>query len=561
MRWISNPLHAYTSPKIRNPWGPGIRVGGRAPMLMKRSLIGAVFLACMVAAPAWADRTFKYAFQSGLQSLDPYSRNETFSFGTLGNVYEGLTRRGADLEILPALAVKWEVVEPTRWRFFLRKGVKFHNGNDFTASDVVFSADRVRSEGSDLKTRIPADAKFEIVDDHTVDIVLSEPNPILHYEWDSWAIVDREWVEATNSVRVTSPSEEVSTTISLETNGTGPFKITEHNPGLRTVFEAHPNWWDTDNKEFNISRAELTTIKSDSTRVAALLSGEMDMVYPIPVQDIGRIEAGSTTTALTGPEMRTIFLGMDQSRDELLYSNVKGKNPFQDQRVRQAFYQAINIEAIKSTIMRGQSTPASLLISPFMFANASKIKRLRYDPGASRRLLDEAGYPDGFEIVMNCPVNRYVNDEAICQAVAAMLASVGVKVNLDAQPPSQYFGKVLASGGFDTSFYLLGWTPSSYDSWNVLSNLFGCRDDDGSGGMFNIGGYCNAEVEALTTQMLLENNPQKRLEQITKAYQIAAHDVAYIPLHQQGLAWGVAAGTDVVQRADNVLMLYHVTKK
>jgi len=538
-----------------------VRIGGLKSVTFRRGLLGAVFIAGLVATPALADRTFKYAFQGGLQSLDPYSRNETFSFGTLGNVYEGLTRRGRNLEILPGLAVSWEIVEPTRWRFYLRKDVRFHNGNEFTASDVVFSADRVRSEGSDLKTRIPADAAFEIVDDHTIDVVLTSPNPILHYEWDSWAIVDKEWVEATDSVRVTSASEEVSTTISRQTNGTGPFRIVEHAPGLKTVFVANTDWWDTEKKNFNITRAELTAIASDSTRVAALLSGEMDMVYPVPVQDIKRLESNPSTGALTGPELRTIFLGMDQTRDELLYSSVKGKNPFRDKRVRQAFYQAIDIQAIKRTIMRNLSTPASLLISPFMFANAPKFKRLAYDPDASKRLLAEAGYPDGFEIGMNCPVNRYVNDEAICQAVVAMLARIGIKANLDAQPPAQYFGRVLASGGYDTSFYLLGWTPSSYDSWNVLSNVYRCRDHDGRGGMFNIGGYCNREVDALTGRILQENDAETRLDLITQAFEMTTADVAYIPLHQQGLAWGVAAGTEVVQRADNVLMLYHVKKK
>ncbi len=525
-----------------------------------KCLAGAILVVSLAVEPAFADHTFRYAFQGGLHSLDPYSRNETFSFGTLGNVYEGLTRRGADLAILPGLAVKWELLEPTRWRFHLREGVKFHNGNDFTAEDVVFSANRVRSEGSDLKTRIPADAKFEIVDDHTVDVVLSSPNPILHYEWDSWAMLDKEWVEATDSVPVTSASEDVLSTISLETNGTGPFRITEHDPGLKTVFEANSDWWDTANKQFNISRAELTTIASDSTRVAALLSGDMDMVYPIPVQDIKRIEADPATRALTGPELRTIFLGMDQKRDQLLYSDVKGKNPFQDKRVRQAFYQAINVDAIRHKIMRDLSTPASLLISPFMFANASQFERLEYDPEAAKRLLAEAGYPDGFEIGMDCPVDRYVNDEAICQAVAAMLARIGIKVNLDIQPAAQYFGRILSSGGFDTSFYLLGWTPSSYDSWNVLANLYGCRDEAGNGGMFNIGGYCNGAVDDLLPRILVENDPDERLDLITRAYETAADDVAYIPLHQQGLAWGVAEGTEVVQRADNVVMLHHVTK-
>ena len=201
------------------------------------------------------------------------------------------------------------------------------------------------------------------------------------------------------------------------------------------------------------------------------------------------------------------------------------------------------------------------MISPFMFDNASKITRLSYDPDAAKALLKEAGYGDGFEVGMDCPNDRYVNDEAICQAVVAMLARIGVKVNLNAQPRAQYFAKVLASGGFDTSFYLLGWTPGSFDSWNVLSNLHGCRDEAGNGGMFNLGGYCNKDVDALTAQILVENDPDKRLDLITQAYQITTGESAYVPLHQQGLAWGVSNRADVVQRADNVLMFYHVNMK
>ena len=460
-------------------------------MKIHSKLLGVAIATGLMAGPALAENTFKYAFQGSLKSLDPYSLNETFTLGTLGNVYEGLTRRDPELQIKPALAESWEVIEPTRWRFNLRKGVKFHNGNDFTADDVIFSADRVRAEGSDLKTRIPADAKFEKVDDHTVDVVLTSPNPILHYEWSTWYIIDKEWAEANDSVKVTSASDQNASVISLNANGTGAFALTSHDAGVKTVFEANKNWWDAGFGKHNLDKVEFSTIASDATRVAALLSGEMDMVYPIPVQDIKRVDANPTTAALTGPELRTIFLGMDQIRDELLESSVKGKNPFKDVRVRKAFYHAIDIETIKAKVMRNLSTPSSIMISPFMFANAGQFERLAYDPEGAKALLAEAGYGDGFEVGMDCPNDRYVNDEAICQAVVSMLAKVGVKINLNAQPKAQYFAKVLASGGYNTSFFLLGWTPGSFDSWNVLANLHGCRDAEGKGGLFNLGGYCN----------------------------------------------------------------------
>ena len=489
-------------------------------MKLAKSLIGASLIAGMMATSALAENTFKFAFQGSLKSLDPYSLNETFTLGTLENVYEGLTRRGPDLQIEPALAESWSIEEPTRWRFNLRKGVKFHNGNDFNADDVIFSAERVKAEGSDLKSRFPDGTQFVKVDDHTVDVVLTAPNPILHYEWDTWVMIDKEWAEANDSVKITSASDQNASFISLNTNGTGPFRITSHEAGVKTSFEVNPDWWDNSNKQHNLDKVEFTTIASDATRVAALLSGEMDLVYPVPVQDLQRVDSNDGTAALTGPELRTIFLGFDQIRDELLESSVEGANPFKDVRVRKAFYHAIDIEAIKQKVMRNLSTPSAIMISPFMFENAGQFERLPYNPDGAKQLLADAGYPDGFEVGMDCPNDRYVNDEAICQAVVSMLAKVGVKINLNAQPKAQYFAKVLASGGFETSFFLLGWTPGSFDSWNVLSNLHGCRDAEGNGSLFNLGGYCNPAVDELSKKILSENDAAKRLQMITDVQKI-----------------------------------------
>ena len=515
--------------------------------------------ATWTAAPASAANTFRFAFQGDLKALDPYTLNETFTLGMLGNVYEALTRRDASLKIVPGLAERWEVLEPTRWRFYLRKGVKFHNGEDFTADDVVFSAERVRAAGSDLKTRLPADAKVVKVDDHTVDFVLSGPNPILHFEWDTWYIMSKKWAEAHNAAAPQPATGQQQNYAALNANGTGPFTIASHQAGVRTVFKANPSWWDK--KEHNLDEVVFTTVSNDATRVAALLSGDVDMIDPVPLQDIQRVNANPTTQVLTGPELRTIFLGFDQRRDELRYSSVKGKNPMKDVRVRKAFYQAIDIEAIKSRVMRGMAAPSSLLISPLLFSRAAEFKRWPHDPEAAKKLLAEAGYPNGFEIGMDCPNDRYVNDEAICQAVVAMLARIGVKANLNAQPKAKYFAKVLATGGYDTSFYLLGWTPGSLDSWNVLTNIVGCRDDSGKGGPFNFGGYCNPKVDALAKQILVEGDTAKRDELIAQAFRIVHEDVSHIPLHQQSLAWGVSRKFKIVQRADNQVLFYTFNKE
>jgi len=361
-------------------------------MRFKATLLAGATAAAFAAAPAAQGQELKFAFQGTLNSLDPYNLNETFHLGTQGNLYEGLIRREADLSIAPSLATKWEVVEPTRWRFHLRKGVKFHNGNEFNADDVVFSADRSRAEGSDIRTRISADTKVVKVDDYTVDFITTKPNPIIHVEWGTWYIMDKEWAEANNAVSPQNVGGTEENYATRHANGTGPFILESHEAGVKTVANANPSWWDKANMTGNVAKVTFTPIGSDATRVAALLSGQVDMAYPIPVQDQKRVESNSGTRMLIGPELRTIFLGMDQYSDELLHSSVKGKNPFKDKRVREAFYRAIDIDAIQKKVMRGLSEPSALMIAPSLTAiPGGRFERLSYDPAKSRQLLADAG--------------------------------------------------------------------------------------------------------------------------------------------------------------------------
>jgi len=531
-------------------------------MSVRQTLLAAatVSIVAFAMSPASA-QTLRYANQGELKSLDPYTLNETTTHAHVGQVYEGLIARDKDLKIIPALAESWETMEdPTHWRFHLRKGVKFQNGDPFTADDVVFSADRVRAKGSNLTTRIVADAKVVKVDDYTVDFILTSPNPILHYQWDTWWIMDKKWCEDNNSVAPTPAAATSPSFASLHANGTGAFTVESHQPGVKTVFKPNPNWWQK--PQHNLKEIVFTPIGSDATRVAALLSGEVDIIEPVPIQDISRVDSSPNAQVLKGPELRTIFLGMDQARDELLYSNVKGKNPFKDVRVREAFFKAIDIELIKTRVMRGLSTPSALMIAPQLFALSKDFTRPKFDPDGAKKLLAEAGYPDGFEVTMDCPNDRYVNDAAICQATVGMLARIGVKVNLLAQPKAQYFAKVLQPGGFQTSFYLLGWTPGTSDSHNVLYDIMGCRDDPQSArGSANLGGYCNKKLDAIADKVLVEPDTTKRDLLIKEAFEIAAKDYAYIPLHQQALAWGVSKKLKVVQRADNSVLPYWMTKQ
>src|SRR3984957_20469841 len=530
-------------------------------MSVRQTLLAATTVAILAFAMAPASaQILRYANQGELKSLDPYTLRETTTIAHHAHIYEGLVTRDRDLKIIPALAESWETPEPTRWRFHLRKNVKFHNGDPFTADDVIFSADRVRATGSNFTTVIPTDAKFVKIDDYTVDVVLSLPNPILTSQWDTWYIMDKKWCEENNAVAPTPASATSPSYASLHANGTGPFSVESHQPGVKTVFKANSNWWRK--PEHNLKEIIFTPIGSDATRVAALLSGEVDVIEPVPIQEIARGNASPNAQGVGGPEPRPLFLGMDQTRDELLYSNVKGKNPFKDVRVREAFFKAIDIDLIKNRVTRGLSTPSALMIAPQLFSLAKDFTRPKFDPDGAKKLLSDAGYPDGFEVTLDCPTDRYVNDAAICQAVVGMLARIGVKVNLLAQPKQQYFAKVLKPGGFQTSFYLLGWTPATMDSQNVLYDIMGCRDDPKSPrGEANLGGYCNKQMDAIADKVLLETDTAKRDLLIKDAFEIAAKDYAYIPLHQQALAWGVSKKVKLTQRADNQVLLYWATKQ
>jgi peptide/nickel transport system substrate-binding protein len=522
-------------------------------MFKKFTLAVALIIAAAMSVPVGA-KTLHYAFQGTLNSLDPYSLNETFTQGMLGNIYDGLTKRDKNLKIIPGLATSWEQTDPLHWVFHLRKGVKFQNGDPFTADDVVFSMQRVEMTGSDYRAYIPADSVWAKKDDYTIEVTLKTPNPILTSQLDTLYIMDKAWSEKVGLAKPVSAKDVNSTKAAYMANGTGPFSIVSHQPGVKTVFKRNPHYWGK--LDSNVDEVIFTPIASDSTRVAALLSGQVDLIEPVPVQDVSRVNADPNTEVLSGPELRVIHLGFNQVREELPSSNIKGKNPFKDVRVRKAFYQAIDINAIDKRIMRGLAKPVPLLIAPELFDGSKDFKRLPYDPAAAKKLLVEAGYPNGFTVGMDCPNDRYVNDARICEAVVSMLAKIGVTVNLSAVPKAKFFGKVLAAGSYNTDFYLLGWTPNSFDSWNVLTNLATCRDAKGNGGPFNLGDYCNKEVDALTAKIVTETNKAKRDALIHQAFEILTTDVSHIPLHQQYLVWGKRKNLDIVQRPDDEVLFY-----
>jgi peptide/nickel transport system substrate-binding protein len=459
------------------------------------------------------------------------------------------------LKLQPALATAWEQPDKLTWRFHLRTGVTFQGGEPFTADDVAFSYQRATGAGSNIGSFFASVKGVRKVDDATVDFDLKSPDPIFLQEITGWVIMSRIWCMAHNAAQPVDLTTGAENFAARHADGTGPYILRDREPDRRTTLAANPGWWDK--PDGNVTDVQFDVIANAATRVAALLSGQTDMIYSVPSQDVARLEHTPGIQVIQGPELRTMYLGFDQARPELLKSDVKGRNPFQDRRVRQAFYQAIDIAAIHDKVMLGQSHPTGLLYGPGIngYTAASDV-RYPYDPAAARRLLAEAGYPDGFAVTLDCSNDRYVNDGAICQAVAIMLAHVGVRVTANAESKVKYFAEV-APPKYGTSFFLLGFTPSTYDALNPLDYLTGTRGD--VRGAFNVSGYSNPAFDRLLDRIATDPDPADRIASIVAASKILHDDAAIIPLHQQTVIWAARAGIALTQLPDNTFPLRFVT--
>ncbi|MEX5599735.1 ABC transporter substrate-binding protein [Pseudophaeobacter sp. C1-32P7] len=504
-------------------------------------LVTVSLLAMTAASPALAENVLRWTSQGDALTMDPHSQNEGPTIAMNGQIYESLVTRDADLTLQPELAESWEAGSDG-WTFKLRKGVKFHDGADFTAEDVVFSFERANHEASDYKEQAKNVTSVEVIDDYTVKLMTDGPNPILPNQLTSIYMMDKGWSEANN---VTAPQDfkaKEETYAVRNANGTGPFSLVSRAPDELTVLERNAAWWGNDMFPGNIDKIEYRPISNAATRVAALLSGEVDFVLDPPLQDLKRIEAADGLGVKTVAQIRSIFFGMDQGVDKLRSSDVDG-NPFKNKRVREAFNLAIDKAAIQRVVMEGLSFPTGMITPPGVLGNTpDNDASYGFDPEKAKSLLTEAGYPDGFSIQLDCPNNRYNNDEKICQAAVAMLAKIGVKVNLDAIPKAQHFPKIQKR---ESDFYMLGWGVPTLDSHYVFSYLL---DGEGS---WNATGYDNARVNEITDAITTEIDIDKRTALIDEAWDLVKADIPYVPIHHQVLAWGISDKVDIAIAADD----------
>jgi peptide/nickel transport system substrate-binding protein len=523
---------------------------------MKKLFIAATLVAALVATGAQA-KTLRWASAGDAQTMDPYSRNEGVTNNMNNHIYEYLVGRNEKLEIVPELADKWTQVDATTWRFNLRKDVKFHDGTPMTADDVVFSFERAAHPNSQIAAYARAAGKPSKIDANTVEFKLEKPNPVMLEHVVTIFIMSKDWAVKNKVEKPLSFKDKEETYASKNANGTGPFMLVSREPDVKTVLKRNPSYWRP--IKGNVTEIIYTPIKSDATRTAALLSGELDIVQDPPLADINRLNApGGKTRVLFGPENRVIFLGFDQFRDELQYSNVKGKNPFKDKRVRQAFHQAIDIETIKKRILRDQAVVVGCMTPSPLACTAPELdkNRLPYNVEAAKKLLEEAGYKDGFEVTLDCPNDRYINDDEICQAIVGMLGRINVKAKLNAQTKTTYFSKIEKN---DTSFYMLGWGGAATDAQFVLDPIMHSVDTATQKGQYNYGRYSDPKLDELIKAAASETNAEKRRGIIKDALSLHNAELRHIVLHRQMIPWATRTNVTPIHAADNYMRAWWVT--
>jgi peptide/nickel transport system substrate-binding protein len=505
----------------------------------------ALSLNIAIALPTQA-QTLRWAAQNDILTLDPHSQNHATTNVILMHAYEGLTRYSAKYDVEPALATKWSYISPTQVRFDLRKGVKFQDGSPFTADDVLFSFGRIKQPQGTMAIYVTGISEIKKIDDHTIDMILASPQPILLRNIIDFRIMSKAWAEKNRSANVQDYKAKEENFASRNVMGTGAYRILSWQPEQRIMMARNEAWWDKNTG--NISQVVYTPIKSESTRVAALLSGDVDMLTDVPTQDVDRLRTDKKLKVVDGPEVRTIFFAPDIGSNELKYSSVKGKNPFKDKRVREALSIAIDREAIKRNIMRGLSVPAALIVAPGVNGYDKGLDAVaKADVEKAKKLLADAGYPSGFEFQLNCPNNRYVNDEKICQAAIAMWARIGVKVNLASENMATYIQKVQ---NFDTSMYMLGWGVATYDALYSLQSLARTRTS-GPDGNFNFSKLSDPALDKLIDSMKGETDVAKRNGMVRDALVRLRDETLLIPLHHQIRPWVMKAGVTTVHRSDD----------
>lgn len=505
-----------------------------SPVKSLKQFLAAAAAALVLCAPLQA-ANLRVASAFDPQTMDPHALALLYHTRVAFQIYDSLVGRDEQFRLEPALALSWQQAGPTAWRFTLRQGVRFHDGTPFTVDDAVFSIERALAPPSQRSFQLKGVKGARKVDDRTLEIQLDAPDAVLPEKLQQLAMVSKAWCVAHGVERAQDFNGKQETYAVRNANGTGPFMLDRFEPDVKLVLKRNPAWWGwADKRSGNLDEVNFLPIRQDATRLAALISGEVDFVFDPPYQDVARLKSEPSIALLQTTDLGEQYLTFDQAHDELEGSDVKGRNPFKDIRVRRAVYHAINVELIVGKVLRGLGTPTGALLSPKVDGSPAELdKRLPYDPARAKALLAEAGYPNGFSVPLEC-VNVPWR-EAVCQAMSAMLTQVGIRTTLRASPTNQFFPK-LSQGS--ASFVEYGWTPNP-DAWASLNALLRTWDKSGLG-TFNAGRYSNPKLDVLIDAMRVEPDLTRRRAMVGTVLRIATDDVAYVPLYRRTLTWAMA---------------------
>ncbi|MEF7613900.1 ABC transporter substrate-binding protein [Aquincola sp. MAHUQ-54] len=510
------------------------------------------WIACalLLAAAAGAHaQTLRWAVRGDAESMDPHAFIEGVSINVNLLVHDALVERDQMQRIVPALATRWERIEPRRWRFELRRDVRFHDGTPMDADDVVFSILRAQQPTSQFAIYAQPLGEPVRIDAHTIELRQREVNPLLLDHLAVVLVMSRRWAEAHQSTRVPDFKAKDEAASSREAMGTGRYRLVSRQPGVRTVLARHAAHWAP--RQGNVERIELVPIANDATRMAALLAGDVDLVQDVSPQDVPRLKREPGLRLFEATETRVMYLGMDLSRDQLLYGSVKDRNPLKDVRVREALALALDPALLVRTILHGRAEPTRCMAILKSACLAPELEApLKPDPDRAKALLAQAGYPEGFDLTLDCPTDRYVLGHAVCTALVGPFARIGVRLTVDARPKSIYFPKVFSN---DTSFFYVGVGGSIADAQVLMDLSMHSQDPARKKGSLNFGRFTDAELDRLIDDAGSEADPAARAGMIRDAQRRMAAQHHLLPLFRPMLTWATRARVQAVVTPNNLL--------
>ena len=519
-------------------------------------LVHSLAFAAVFAVTGWSAQgayaqDLKIGLSSEPSSIDPHFHNLTPNNGMLSHVFERLVETAADNKLIPGLALSWKTVDDKTWEFKLRPNVKWHDGTAFTADDVIFTFERapnVPNSPSSFASAVKGKTVKKI-DDLTIQIATAAPYPLMASELSNLLIISKK--NGTDA-----KTEDYNS--GKATIGTGPYKFAANIPGDRVEFVRNDAYWGT---KPNWTKVTFKAIKAGPARVAALLAGDVDIIEDVPTADIEKLKKDGKVTLAQGVSRRVIYFHLDQFRDDSPFIKAKDgtaiKNPLLDKRVRNAISKAINRDGIVSRVMEGVAIPAAQLLDESFFGTSKKLKPVAYDPEGAKKLLADAGFPNGFKMTLHGPNGRYTNDVKIVEAVAQMLTRVGIETAVETIPPAVFFSRASAgaAGLPEFSFILVGWGSDTGETSSPLKTLLGTFDKDKGQGAANRGRYSNPELDKVVAEALATVDDGKRQDLLAKASEIAMEDFGLIPSHYQINTWAAKKGLKYTARADEYTLV------